>query len=179
MASLEAFVLCFCALDHVNYASWFPINIRHENTLNGIQRICQHCWYGRCLSHTINVCTGNSIICKSTIYERYHTIHVKPYLLLIFEYSCGGGIKEMFPPLVSRSVHRALCSLFQPDTDDTRVSKCRQLSQETRGLDPMLFQCWPSDVGGGPILKQHWVKSSCLLGSTQVSVYTHPPPPPP
>ena len=29
-------------------------------------------------------------------------------------------------------------------------------------------------VGGGAILKQHWVKSSCLLGSTQVSVYTHP-----
>ena len=38
----------------------------------------------------------------------------------------------------------------------------------------MLFQCWSSAVGGGPILKQHWVKCSRLLGSTQVSVYTHP-----
>ena len=38
----------------------------------------------------------------------------------------------------------------------------------------MLFHCWSSAVGGGPILKQHWVKSSRLLGSTQVSVYTHP-----
>ena len=38
----------------------------------------------------------------------------------------------------------------------------------------MLFQCWTSAVGGGPILKQHWVKCSHLLGSTQVSVYTHP-----
>ena len=37
----------------------------------------------------------------------------------------------------------------------------------------MLFQCWSSAVGDGPILKQHWVKSSRLLGSTQVSVYTH------
>ena len=40
----------------------------------------------------------------------------------------------------------------------------------------MLFQCWSSAVGGGPIVKKHWVKSSRLLGSTQVSVYTHPSP---
>ena len=71
-------------------------------------------------------------------------------------------------------LHRALCCLFRPDTDGTRVSKCGQLSQQTRRLDPMLFQCWSSAVDGGPILKQHWVKSSRLLGSTQVSVYTHP-----
>ena len=71
-------------------------------------------------------------------------------------------------------LHRALCCLFRPDTDGRRVSKCGQLSQQTRRLDPMLFQCWSSAVGGGPILKQHWVKCSCLLGSTQVSVYTHP-----
>ena len=71
-------------------------------------------------------------------------------------------------------LHRALCCLFRPDTDGTRVSKCGQLSQQTRRLDQMLFQCWSSAVGGGPILKQHWVKCSRLLGSTQVSVYTHP-----
>ena len=72
------------------------------------------------------------------------------------------------------TLHRALCCLFRPDTDGTRVSKCGQLSQQTRRLDPMLFQCWSSAIGGGPILKQHWVKCSRLLGSTQVSVYTHP-----
>ena len=76
----------------------------------------------------------------------------------------------------AKTLHRALCSLFQPDTDGTRVSKCGQLSQQTRRLDPMLFQCWSSAIGGGPILKQHWVKSSRLLGCTQVSVYTHPSP---
>ena len=74
------------------------------------------------------------------------------------------------------ALHRALCSLFQPDTDSTRVSKCRQLSQQTQRFDPMLFQCWSSAVGGGQILKQYWVKSSRLLGSTQVSVYTNPSP---
>ena len=73
-------------------------------------------------------------------------------------------------------LHRALCCLFRPDTDGTRVSKCGQLSQQTRRLDPMLFHCWSSAVGGGPVLKQHWVKSSRLLGSTQVSVDTHPSP---
>ena len=74
----------------------------------------------------------------------------------------------------SYTLHRALCCLFRPDTDGMRVSKCGQLSQQTRRLDPMLFQCWSSAVGGVPILKQHWVKCSRLLGSTQVSVYTHP-----
>ena len=74
----------------------------------------------------------------------------------------------------ARFVHRALCCLFRPDTDGTRVSKCGQLSQQTQRLDPMLFHCWSSAVGGGPILKQHWVKCSRLLGSTQVSVCTHP-----
>ena len=33
-----------------------------------------------------------------------------------------------------------------------------------RGFDPMLFQYWPTANGAGPPLKQHWVKSSCLLG---------------
>ena len=41
----------------------------------------------------------------------------------------------------------------QPDTDGMRVSKCRQLSQQTRRLDSMLFQFWSSAVGGGPILQ--------------------------
>ena len=27
----------------------------------------------------------------------------------------------------------------------------------------MLFQYWPTANGAGPTLKQHWVKSSCLL----------------
>ena len=67
-------------------------------------------------------------------------------------------------------------SLLQPDTDVTRVSKCRQFSLQRRGLDPMLFQCWSSTVGGEPILKQHQVKTSCLLGSKQVFVYTQPSP---
>ena len=52
------------------------------------------------------------------------------------------------------SLHRSLCSLFQPDTDGPRVSKRRQLSQQTRGLDPMMFKCWSSAVGGRSILKQ-------------------------
>ena len=86
----------------------------------------------------------------------------------------GENFNKCTLPAVRLTLHRALCCLFRPDTDDTRVSKCGQLTQQTRRLDPMLFQCWSSAVGGGPILKQHWVKCSRLLGSTQVSVYTHP-----
>ena len=36
-------------------------------------------------------------------------------------------------------------------------------AQQTRGFDPMLFQYWPTADSAGPTLKQHWVKSSCLL----------------
>ena len=85
-----------------------------------------------------------------------------------------GNVQLPINVVVSIILHRALCCLFRPDTDGTRVSKCGQLSQQTRRLDPMLFQCWSSAVGGGPILKQHLVKCSRFLGSTQVSVYTHP-----
>ena len=53
------------------------------------------------------------------------------------------------PSAAWSKLHRALCSLFQPDTDGTRVSKCRQLSHETRGLDPMLFQYWSRAVSRG------------------------------
>ena len=51
--------------------------------------------------------------------------------------------------------------------------KMRTALPANRRLDPMLFHCLSSAVGGGLIVKQHWVKSSRLLGSTQVSVYTH------
>ena len=103
------------------------------------------------------------VVCRPTYCTRYLDLTV--YKFQIF---------QSFPPLTG--IHRALCDLFQPDTDGTRVAKCGQLSQQTRRLDPMLFQCWSSAVGGGPILKQHCVKSSRLLCSTQVSVYTHPSP---
>ena len=69
MKSLEAFVMfyVFWALDLVDYARWFPIHIRHENTLNGIQRIGQHCWFGRCPSRTINF-----NVCDGTKKQRFH-----------------------------------------------------------------------------------------------------------
>ena len=43
--------------------------------------------------------TGKIIIWKPTIYQRYHTIHVKQSLHTTFEYSRGGGVKGMFLPL--------------------------------------------------------------------------------
>ena len=32
--------------------------------------------------------------------------------------------------------------------------------QQTRGMEPMLFQCWPT--GAEPTLEQHWFIFSCL-----------------
>ena len=36
--------------------------------------------------------------------------------------------------------------------------------QQTRRVEPVLFQCWTSVVDGGPILKQHWCNDLCLQG---------------
>ena len=40
----------------------------------------------------------------------------------------------------------------------------KKVSQQTRGVDPMLFLCCADAEDGGPPLKQHCVNSSCLLG---------------
>ena len=32
-----------------------------------------------------------------------------------------------------------------------------KLIQQTRGIEPMLFQCWSTVYDGGPTLKQHWL----------------------
>ena len=36
--------------------------------------------------------------------------------------------------------------------------------QQTRGIQTMLFRCWPTVFDAGPTLKQHWVNDLCLLG---------------
>ena len=45
-----------------------------------------------------------------------------------------------------------------------RGAGCRQTpvwsSQQTRGFDPMLFQCWSTANGAGPTLKQQTQPSS-------------------
>ena len=43
--------------------------------------------------------------------------------------------------------------------------------QPTRDIEPMLAQCWASDVDGGPTLNQHWLNISCWLGSQKVSAH--------
>ena len=70
------------------------------------------------------------------------------------------------------SVHRALCSLFQPDTDGSRISA---LSANTK--------TWPNVVSMLVQRRWRWANIETvlaqflrLLGSTQVSVYTNPSP---
>ena len=46
------------------------------------------------------------------------------------------------------------------------------VAQQTPGFYPMLFQYWPTANGAGPTLKQHWVKSPCLLGELSAFWYT-------
>ena len=44
--------------------------------------------------------------------------------------------------------------------------------QQTRVFDPILFQYLPTANVAGPTLKQHWVKSSCLLRELSAFWYT-------
>ena len=45
-----------------------------------------------------------------------------------------------------------------------RFPNINRPTQQTRGIHPMLLQCWASVEDGGPTLKQHWVNAPCLLG---------------
>ena len=50
------------------------------------------------------------------------------------------------------------------------------VSQQTRGIQPMLIQCWSSVFDAGPTLKQHWLNASCLLcgdSAGHVLLYPH------
>ena len=73
-------------------------------------------------------------------------------------------------------LHRALCSLFQPDTEGTRVSKCGQLSRGTRRLDPMLFQYWSRAVGGGANIETT-LGQILVFAGLHTGVCLHPPVP--
>ena len=50
---------------------------------------------------------------------------------------------------VSIYLHRALCCLFRPDTDGTRVSKCGQLSQQTQDSTLCCFNVGPAPLAVG------------------------------
>ena len=38
-------------------------------------------------------------------------------------------------------------------------------TQQARGVDLMLFHCWPSVADAGPTSKQHWFNLSCFPGA--------------
>ena len=109
--------------------------------------------------------------------------------LLCEKYSRFVYETKAFNFCASKQLHRALCCLFRPDTAcfKMRTEHCAACSDQTqtcikmRTALPANTKTRPNVVSmlvqrhwGGPILKQHWVKCSRLLGSTQVSVYTHP-----
>ena len=51
-------------------------------------------------------------------------------------------------------------------------------AQQTRGIDPKLFQCWHTIFDAGPTLKQHWVKylvfaGWCLNAISMLNIYSN------
>ena len=48
---------------------------------------------------------------------------------------------------------------------DDFLPSAELISQQTRGIHTMLFQCWSTVFDAGPTLKQHWVNVPRLLGA--------------
>ena len=48
-----------------------------------------------------------------------------------------------------------------------RRPKVLSPTQQSRDVNPMTVQCWPTVCDAGPALKQLWVNVSCLLGRLQ------------
>ena len=44
------------------------------------------------------------------------------------------------------------------------LNKKVQKTEQTRDIEPLLFQCWVSVVDGGPTIKQQWLNISCYKG---------------
>ena len=55
-----------------------------------------------------------------------------------------------------------------PQCSVLRSGTVSQVTQQTRNIHPLLFQCWASVEDGGPTLKQHWVNAPSLLGKITV-----------
>ena len=46
------------------------------------------------------------------------------------------------------------------------------LAHQTRDVDPMLAQCWPTVCDADPVSNQHWFNASCLLITAGLVVLT-------
>ena len=78
----------------------------------------------------------------------------------------GGGGEPVISDFPSR---QPLATAPGPPSNIRRVLwntyRDKLVTQQTRGIHPMLFHCWVSVGDGVPTLKQLWVNAPCLLGS--------------
>ena len=89
-------------------------------------------------------------------------LHSTPYHCTLFERS--EALYIILTTTMTNMYIVTILHLVYINTGGVQTYIQAKYSQQTRALDPMLFRCWTSAVGSGPLLKQHWVKSLCLLG---------------
>ena len=70
--------------------------------------------------------------------------------------SCYPGIK------VVALIHNAVNGPGRDDSTSSSPWLCAT-SQKTRGIHPMVFQCWATVEDGGPTWKHHWVNASSTV----------------
>ena len=87
--------------------------------------------------------------------------------------SCLLGMNDVWLTSVVHLVSCAACSRVFETARCGRIGCSRWLlapqhvacyTQQTRGVDPMVFKCWADVEDGGQTLKQHWVHALCPLG---------------
>ena len=59
--------------------------------------------------------------------------------------------------------------LYRYSTDNTSGST----SQQTRGIEPLLVQCWSTFYDAGPTLNQQWLNASCLQHPSKHEALSH------
>ena len=84
--------------------------------------------------------------------------HPYPFLRRVPPPPPPGGTDRAgsIPSAPGQSIHAQDC--VQQSHDRVQMA----VSQLARGIDTILFYCWPTVYDVGPALKQHWVNASCV-----------------
>ena len=113
----------------------------------------------------INVCSGSQGVITTEDYTRVHflcsTLDSSSEMILR-----SGHYSRLKSSHVSRSVVFFMAHIGQ-SLSCSLLSRFRTSCESfpaTRGIQPILLQCWANVFDAGPTLKQYWLNAPCMLG---------------
>ena len=97
-------------------------------------------------------------------------INVNKWLLWTVETMYFDVVEPVFLYLQNRLLSWATVLISSHPAMGKHNVAC-QHSQQTRDVDPMLVQFWPTVCDAGPASNQHWFNALCSLGCGSRSAY--------